>query len=302
VVFEPLLLPTIGLGLILAFLFEWIMRKMVARIQLRPGPLFTLPHGIGQPLADFIKLLAKEDIIHRGADRFLFIFLPPLSLVIPLFTLLCIPMWGRVAPVSFEGDLLFIFFTLTLLCFVWGLAGYGSWDRFSTVGGMRAILQLIAFEIPLILVCMGPAIAARSLSVSSIARSWWLAAQPLGFAIFIVCALAELELLPFDLPEAESEIVAGWLTEFSGKKLALFRLSRNLDILVVAGLGVALFLGGPGILGVVGFVIKTTALVVLLAFTSALFARFRIDQVVTGMWKVLIPLALSQLILAMVIR
>jgi len=284
---------------VLAFFYEWILRKTVARIQTRFGPLYTGFLGILQPIADFIKLLSKEDIIHKGTDKVLFTVLPIISLIIPLFTLLFIPVIYE-SVLSFEGDLFLVFFLFTIQCLVLGLAGYSSRDRFSIVGGMRTILLLIAFDISLFLVCVGPALQAKTLSIDMISKNWFLFTQPLGFGIFILCSLAKLEILPFDIPEAKSEIVAGWLTEFSGKKLAFFRLSHDLEILVMGALGTALFLGGPGSLGVIGFLIKTTSLVFLFSLLTALFARFRIDQAVKGSWKYLIPLALLQILLVRV--
>jgi len=298
--FETLIFPGILFCIGLAFFYEWILRKVVAKVQMRFGPLYTGIGGILQPFADFVKLMSKEDIVHKGTDKILFTFLPIVSLIVLLFSLLFIPMFTN-SLLSFEGDLFLIFFLFTVQCLILGLAGYSSRDRFSIVGGMRTILLLIAFDISLFLVCVGPALQAKALSINAISKNWFLFMQPLGFGIFILCSLAKLEILPFDIPHAKSEIVTGWLTEFSGKKLAFFRLSHDLEILLVASLGTALFLGGPGSLGVVGFLIKTTSLVLLLSFLTALFARFRIDQAVKGSWKILIPLALLQILVVRVI-
>ena len=296
---ETLIFPGILFCLVLAFFYEWVLRKIVAKIQTRFGPLYTGPAGILQPVADFIKLLSKEDIIHKGTDKVLFTVLPIISLIIPFFVILFIPVIHE-SVLSFEGDLFLVFFLFSIQCLVLGLAGYSSRDRFSIVGGMRTILLLIAFDISLFLACVGPALQAKTLSISAVSKNWFLFTQPLGFGIFILCSLAKLEILPFDIPEAKSEIVAGWLTEFSGKKLAFFRLSQDLELLVMASLGTALFLGGPGSLGVIGFLIKTTSLVFLFSFLTALFARFRIDQAVKGSWKYLIPLALLQILVVRV--
>ena len=292
---ETLIFPGILFCVVLAFFYEWVLRKIIAKIQTRFGPLYTGPVGILQPVADFIKLLSKEDIIHKGTDKVLFTVLPIISLVIPFFVILFIPVINE-SVLNFEGDLFLVFFLFSIQCLVLGLAGYSSRDRFSIVGGMRTILLLIAFDISLFLACVGPALQAKTLSISAVSKNWFLFRQPLGFGIFILCSLAKLEILPFDIPEAKSEIVAGWLTEFSGKKLAFFRLSQDLEFLVMGSLGTALFLGGPGSLGVIGFLIKTTSLVFLFSFLTALFARFRIDQAVKGSWKYLIPLALLQIL------
>ena len=297
--FETLIFPGMVFCVVLAFFYEWVLRKTIARIQTRFGPLYTGPAGILQPIADFIKLLFKEDIIHKGTDKILFTLLPIISLIIPFFTLLFIPVIYE-SVLSFEGDLFLVFSFFAIQCLILGLAGYSSRDRFSIVGGMRTILLLIAFDISLFLACVGPALQAKTLSINMISKNWFLFTQPLGFGIFILCSLAKIEILPFDIPEAKSEIVAGWLTEFSGKKLAFFRLSQDLELLSMGALGTALFLGGPGSLGVIGFLIKTTSLVFLFSFLTALFARFRIDQAVKGSWKFLIPLALLQILLVRV--
>lgn len=297
--FETLIFPGMLFCVVLAFFYEWVLRKTVAKIQIRFGPLYTGPVGILQPIADFIKLLSKEDIIHKGTDKILFTVLPIISLILPFFSLLFIPVIYK-SILSFEGDLFLVFSLFAVQCLVLGLAGYSSRDRFSIVGGMRTILLLIAFDISLFLVCIGPALQAKTLSIDMVSKNWFLFSQPLGFGIFILCSMAKLEILPFDIPEAKTEIAAGWLTEFSGKKLAFFRLSRDLEMLVMGSLGTALFLGGPGSLGVIGFLIKTTSLVFLFSFLTALFARFRIDQAVKGSWKYLIPLALLQILLVKV--
>jgi len=299
VLFETLIFPGMLFCVVLAFFYEWVLRKTVAKIQIRFGPLYTGPVGILQPIADFIKLLSKEDIIHKGTDKILFTVLPIISLILPFFSLLFIPVIYK-SILSFEGDLFLVFSLFAVQCLVLGLAGYSSRDRFSIVGGMRTILLLIAFDISLFLVCIGPALQAKTLSIDMVSKNWFLFSQPLGFGIFILCSMAKLEILPFDIPEAKTEIAAGWLTEFSGKKLAFFRLSRDLEMLVMGSLGTALFLGGPGSLGVIGFLIKTTSLVFLFSFLTALFARFRIDQAVKGSWKYLIPLALLQILLVKV--
>jgi NADH-quinone oxidoreductase subunit H len=293
--FEVLLFPGMFFCILLAFFYEWVLRRVVGRVQARYGPLYTGFKGVAQPIADFLKLLSKEDLAHKGVDRFLFEVLPLVSVILPLFALLFIPI--AASPVlSVEYDLLLLFFLITSMCTVLCLAGYCSRNRFSLVGGMRTVLLMIAFDIPLFLALIGPALEVGSVSIADISGKWFLLTQPIGFAVFLLCSLAELELLPFDLPEAESEIVGGWLTEFSGKKLAFFRLSKDLFFLLMAGVGTTLFLGGPGALGMVGFVLKTTCLAVLLSFLASLFPRFTIEQAVEGAWKYLVPLALVQVL------
>jgi len=290
----------------LAFFYEWVDRKFFARLQNRYGPLHTGPHGILQPIADFLKLLSKEDITPHASDKLMFILTPIFFLALPLTTLFVIPILSQTSLIAFEGDLVFVLFAFTLIIITVFLAGWSSINRFSTIGSMRAVLQMLGYEIPMGLVTVGTAIAANSLSISRIVEwqslnFWLILLQPLGFAIFTVCLLAELQFVPFDIPEAETEIVAGWRTEFSGRKLALLRLGKDLELVLASALITSLYLGGSQqfwlIPPIVLFLVKTTFAVMLLSLLRALFARFRIDQMLSGMWKYLLPLATLQIIL-----
>ena len=291
----------------LAFLYEWVDRKFLARVQNRYGPLYTGPSGILQPFADFLKLLSKEDIIPAAADRLLFNLTPIAYSTLPLVALLVIPIDGGEAVLAFDGDLIFVMFLLTLIVITVFLAGLGSMSRFSIIGGVRAALQMLGYEIPMGLAVIGPAVAAGSLSITDIVRwqstglRWLILLQPLGFAILVCCMLAELEYVPFDIPEAETEIVAGWRTEFSGRKLALIRLGKDLEVVLASALLASLYLGGAQPLyslpGSITFLIKTVLVVLLFTFLRGVFARFRIDQMVSGMWRYMVPLAILQVML-----
>lgn len=304
---EILLFPGFLFLIALAFFYEWVDRKFFAKLQNRYGPLYTGPSGLLQPFADFIKLLSKEDITPDAADKLMFSYAPLFMLSFPLLALFLVPVTGLTALISFEGDLIFLMFLFTLIAVTVLIAGWSSVDRFSTVGGVRAAFQMLGYEIPMTLVMVGPAITARTLSISGVVSwqvhnaSWFIWLQPLGFAIFVLCLLAELEFIPFDTPEAETEIVAGWSTEFSGRKLALIRLGKDLELTLAASLLTALFLGGPNIFWpvppIVFFLIKITVAVMLLTSIRALFARFRVDQMISGAWKYLMPLAILQVIL-----
>ena len=211
--------------------------------------LHTGPAGLFQPVADFVKLLSKEDIVPMVCDKVIFSAAPIIYLTLPLTALFVIPIAGNTAIAAFEGDLLLVLFVFTLMIITVFLAGWSSMNRYSIIGGVRAILQMMSFEIPMALALIGPAIAAQSLSISTISQwqstsTWTIFLQPIGFSVLIICFLAELETAPFNIPEAESEVVAGWLTEYSGKKLAMFRLGRNLELILASGLIAALYLGG----------------------------------------------------------
>jgi NADH-quinone oxidoreductase subunit H len=305
--FQILIFPGFLLLFVLAFFYEWVDRKFYARLQRRYGPLYTGPLGLLQPVADFIKLLLKEDLVPAACDRAIFTLAPLTYFVLPLTALFVMPIVSETALVSFEGDLFFLLFVFTLLALTVFLAGWSSSSRFGLVGGVRAALQMIGYEIPLGLAMIAPAIAAKSLSISTIAlwqsnnSIWTILIQPIGFVVVVVSLLAELEFVPFDIPEAETEIVAGWRTEFSGRKLALFRLGRDLELVLASALIAALYLGGAQAVGpvpaVVTFLVKTILVVCLFSSVRAIFARFRIDQVTAGMWRYLLPLAVLQIIL-----
>jgi len=305
--FQIVVFPGIVFLFLLAFFFEWVDRKLVARIQSRYGPLHTGPSGLLQPIADFIKLLSKEDVTLEQADKPVFTLAPMVYFSLTLTALFLIPMASDTALVSFEGDLIFLIFILTLIIITVFLAGYSSMCSFSLIGGVRAALQMLGYEIPMALTLVGPALAAGSLSISGIVQwqksigFWTVFLQPIGFGILLICFLAELEFVPFDLPEAETELVAGWKTEFSGRKLALFRLGRNLKIFLASALTASVYLGGAHSIAFIPPVIvllaKTLLVLVLFSLLRALFARFRIDQMVSGMWKYLVPLATVQVML-----
>ena len=304
---EILLFPGFLFLLSLALLYEWLDRKFFAKLQDRYGPLYTGRSGVLQPFADFVKLLSKEDITPEAADKFMFNCAPLFLLSFPLLALFLVPITGLTALISFDGDLVFLLFLFTLISVTIFIAGWSSVSRFSMLGGVRASLQMLGYEIPMALVMVGPAITARTLSISQIAAwqtsnaAWFVWLQPVGFAVFVLCLLAELEFIPFDIPEAKTEIVAGWSTEYSGKKLALIRLGKDAELLLAASLITSLFLGGPQsslpLLAVASFLFKTTFAVLLLTTLRALFARFRIDQMIAGAWKYLIPIAILQMVL-----
>lgn len=290
----------------LAFLGEWIDRKIVAKLQNRYGPLYTGFRGLLQPFADFLKLLSKEDITPAAANKLLFSIAPILILALSITPLFLIPIADYSALVWFEGDLVVIMFITTLIIVIMFIGAWSSTNQFSTVGGMRVALQMLGYDIPMIIAMVGPAISAKSLSVSRIVQGqagglWFVITQPLGFALVSICFLAQLQRVPFDIPEAKTEIVAGWLVEFSGKKLALLRLANDFESILAGSLMVSLYLGGSSgpwqLHPSIYFFVKLIICLFILSNLRALFARFRIDQALRGAWKYLTPLALLQVIL-----
>lgn len=304
---EILVFPGLLFLIVLAFFYEWVDRKFFARVQNRCGPLFAGPAGLFQPFADFVKLISKEDIVPAACDKILFDATPIFYFALPLTALFLVPIATQSALIAFDGDLIFMMFIFALIVITVFLAGWSSMNRFSIIGAVRAALQMLSYEIPLALAMIGPALAAGSLSISAIAQwqsshaSWGLWLQPIGFGTAIICMLAELEFVPFDIPEAETEIVAGWRTEFSGRKLALFKLGRDFELVLASALITSLFLGGAQQVGIIPpiimFLLKTIPVILLFSFLRSIFARLRIDQMTSGMWKYLVPIAILQLLL-----
>lgn len=306
-VFEMILFPGVVFLVFLAFLFEWVDRKIYARLQNRYGPLYTGPSGVLQPIADFVKLLSKEDVEPEVVDKGVFRLTPILLLTFPLAACMYIPMLDATRGLAwFEGDLVFVILLLTLYDLTVVLAAWASSNRFSSVGGLRTAFQLFGFEIPLVVAILAPSIEARTLSVGGLVgwqagRLPFILVQPLGFVVAVVSFIGELERIPFDIPHAETELVAGWLTEFSGRKLALIRLSFDVELLFASMLIACVFLGGgvgPVLPPIVWLLVKSLVVLALISNVRALLARFRIDQVVRGSWRILLPLALIQTLIA----
>ncbi len=311
-----------GLSFILSYTLyaEWLSRKTVARLQNRVGPLHTGWQGVLQPLADFIKLLVKEDITPAAAEKIVFNIVPVFIFAIPLAATFLIPiqsvtsLWGYEPVAAFEGDLIMVLFLMSMTVLAVFLAGWSSGNIFGAVGATRVAFMMLAYEIPLSLVAISPAIMAKSLSIINIVN-WQVGsaqsfiANPtlpgfllgivllIGFVIYTICLLAELEMRPFDMSEAETEIVHGWQVEYSGVKLGLLRSGHHVKMVLAAGLLTSIYLGGPAgpvLPPIVWFVVKTSFCIIILSNLSALFARFRIDQMVSGAWKYLVPLAVLQ--------
>jgi NADH-quinone oxidoreductase subunit H len=305
-------------GVLFLFIYstfcEWVDRKVFARLQNRIGPLYTGTQGILQPVADFVKLMAKEDIVPEEADKSMFTVLPIVALAVICTAALYLPLWHYSKTVvtfnSFPGDLIVVVFLLTLPTLIFFLAGWYSSSSFSIVGGTRVITMLFGYEVPLLLAVLSPAILADSWRLSEIVqffqtRPILLLADAIGFIVALIALQAKLERVPFDIPHAETEIVGGTFTEYSGKKLAFFHLALDMEMVVGAGLISAVFLGGfPGglISGFILFIVKTLLVIVLLSVIKALFARIRIDQMINFTWHYLAPLAVVQILIVILIK
>jgi len=273
--------------------YEWIDRKLVARFQNRIGPRWF------QPLADTIKLLAKEEIIPAGVHKGLFITLPVVALTGALTAALYTPLFGFAPAFGFEGDLVVTLYLLSMMTLCMGLAGANTISRFSLIGATRALTQMFSYEAPFLLALLGPAMAAGTWEIGKInifasENLWLILAQPIGFVVAVVGLMGKLELPPFDAPEAETEIVAGALTEYSGRGFALFRLGKNVELVVGLTLVTAFYLGGFS--NPIMFLLKTAALFLVVAGLQSLFARLKIDQTVGLWWRVGALMALFQLL------
>jgi len=294
--FSILIFPG-GLSLIVVGLFyEWIDRKLVARFQNRIGPRWF------QPFADAVKLFAKEQIRPGAANLALFFGLPVVALSGALSASLYVPLMGLVPAHSFPGDLIVTIYLLSLLTLSIGLAGWNTSSRFSLVGATRALTQMFAYEAPFLLALLGPALAAASWQISEIntyaASHWLILTQPVGFVVALVGLMGKLELPPFDAPEAETEIVAGALTDYSGRGLAIFNIGKSVELVVGLTLIASFYLGGLG--GILPFLLKTIVLLLVMSMLQSLLTRLRIDQTVGIWWRFGAILVLAQ-ILVMII-
>ena len=280
-------------------LYEWADRKLVARFQNRIGPRWF------QPLADMVKLLAKEEITPDGVQQGLFVALPVVALAAALTAALYVPLAGFAPAFSFTGDLVVTLYLLSMMTLCIGLAGANSVDRYSLIGATRTLTQLFSYEAPFLLALLGPAVAAGSWNISEInayasQHTWLIVPQIIGFLVALVGLMGKLELPPFDAPEAETEIVSGALTEYSGRGLALFHLGKDVELVIGLTMVSAFYLGGLS--NPLEFLLKTLVLLLVTAGLQSLFARLRIDQTVGMWWRIGALLALIQLLVLVVLR
>lgn len=310
-VFRMVVFPGIIFLFAYSLFCEWLDRKLYARMQNRRGPMHTGWFGILQPFADFIKLMAKEDISPEGTDHRVLAAAPIVALAAAMTAFMYIPVSGGRSIYPFQGDLVIVLYLLTIPTVALFVVGWYSKNLFGAQGAVRCLTQLFSYEIPLLLVMLAPAMLAGSWSIADIVA--YQVANPYaffvlipGFAVALVALQGKLERIPFDLPEAETEIVAGPLVEITGRKLAIFRLVFDIEMVVVAALMSAIFLGASasrwGIPGFAFFLASTLIIVFILAVMRTLFARVRIDQMTDFCWKYLAPLALLQILLVVLLK
>jgi NADH-quinone oxidoreductase subunit H len=311
----------------------WFERKVLARFQDRLGPTRTGPAGLLQPLADAVKLLGKEDLVPAAADRIVFLFAPMLVFVTAITAAAVIPFGGVVEIFGreinlFVADLnvgaLFILAVGSVGVYGIILGGWSSANRYGLLGALRSAAQVISYELILGLSLVGVFILSGSLSLREIMMSqsetislgpidisnWYILSQPLAFVLFMIAAVAETNRAPFDLPEAESELVAGFYTEYSGFRFSFYFLGEYINMILISLFASTLFLGGtdgPGSerywgLGLLWLLLKVVAFMFLYVWLRATLPRFRFDQLMGLAWKVLLPLALVNVFLTALFR
>jgi NADH-quinone oxidoreductase subunit H len=307
------ILKFLGVGAVASFvlvvdiLLVWVERKVVARFQDRLGPNRLGPFGLIQPIADVIKLLIKEDILPEGADKVVYNLAPIFALATVLLLWAVIPMAPTILGSDVNIGVLYIVAIGGLGTLGIIMAGWASNNKYALIGAFRTVAQMVSYEVPMVIALMIPVIFAHSMGMQSIVDAqsvWFVVLSPLAALIFLITSIAELGRAPFDLTEAESEIVAGFHIEYTGMKFGLFYAGELLHALTVSALLSTLFLGGwrgpfveqAPILGVVYLFIKAFIVYYVIMWVRYSFPRLRIDQMLNFCWKFLTPLALVLLI------
>jgi NADH-quinone oxidoreductase subunit H len=298
-------------------------RKALARIQVRIGPNRAGPGGWFQPMADGIKLIFKEELIPDKADKVIFILAPILT-VLPALTILAVVpvgtslnLFGRIIPMHITDisvGVLYIVSVASISIYGIVLAGWASNNKYAMMGGLRSSAQMISYELALGLAFVGPIMLAGSMSILDIVQKqgeigWFVIYQPLGFIIFLIATLAEVNRAPFDMPEAEQELTAGYHVEYSGMKFALFFMAEYIKMIAVSVIAASLFLGGfrgPWIdvapwLGPIWLFIKVFILLFGMIWVRATLPRFRYDRLMAFGWKIMLPAALLNVFLTAVV-
>lgn len=296
-------------------LFE---RRTLARIQVRIGPNRAGPWGILQPVADGIKLIFKEELIPDRADKVVFLLAPVLTVVPALIILGVIPfgtsisLFGRTIELGLAGDVnvgvLYIMAIASIAVYGIALAGWSSNNKYALMGGLRSVAQMVSYELVLGLAFVGPILLADSMSLSKIVQAqdpiWYIVFQPIGFLLFLIASVAEVNRAPFDMPEAEQELTAGYHAEYSGMKFALFFMAEYGKMIVVSFIAATLFLGGylgPFVdrlpwLGPIYLAIKVVAILFIMVWFRATLPRIRYDRLMALGWKILLPIGIANVV------
>lgn len=280
-------------------------RKIAGWTSQRPGPNRLGPRGWFQTIADALKLMGKEDVTPANADKLIFKIAPMFIFGLPMMTLAVIPYGKGMVPIDLDLGIFYYLAISAVSTFAFFMAGWGSNNKFSLLGGMRAIAQMISYEIPLIFSLLGVVMIAETFSLSGIVEAQstvpFILLQPLAFVIFVIAGLAEVNRAPFDLVEADQEVVAGPFTEYTGLRWGLFFLGEYGNLTAMAALATTMFLGGwqgPAFLpGWIWFWLKVGILIFFSMWVRWTFPRIRIDHLMHLAWKVLLPLSLLNIVL-----
>ena len=288
----------------IAGILIWYERRLLAGFQDRLGPNRVGPFGLLQPMADIVKLFSKEDWIPPFADGFIFVLAPTVVPMTVLLAFAAVPFSEGIWVTDLNIGLLFILGMLSLGVYSATFGGWASNSKYSLIGGLRGAAQMISYELPLGLSLVGVVMLAGSFRLTDVVRAqsplWFIVLQPLGFLIFMIAGFAEARRVPFDLPEAENELVGGYHTEYSGMKFALFFMGEYLDITLLSALITVLFLGGwrgPFLPPVLWFFLKLGMLINVFIWVRSILPRYRFDQLMQLGWKVLLPLALLNILI-----
>jgi NADH-quinone oxidoreductase subunit H len=313
-----LVLLTMTGGFAYVTLYE---RKVLARMQVRVGPNRAGPWGFLQPVADGIKLIFKEELIPANADKLIFIMAPIITVMPALVVTAVVPwgtevqMFGRTIPLHIADINVAVLYIMSITSIsVYGitLAGWSSNNKYAMLGGLRSTAQMISYEIALGLSFAGPILISGSMGLGDIVNAqrpvWFIFLQPLGAVIFTIATIAEVNRAPFDMPEAEQELTAGYHTEYSSMKFALFFMAEYIKMIAVCMIGATLFMGGylgPFVdqlpwLGPIWLFVKVAAFLFVLIWLRATSPRIRYDRLMAFGWKILFPLALANVLLTAV--
>lgn len=288
-----------------ALILILLERKIAGWTSQRPGPNRLGPRGWFQTIADALKLMGKEDVTPANADKLIFKIAPMFIFGLPMMTLAVIPYGKGMVPIDLDLGIFYYLAISAVSTFAFFMAGWGSNNKFSLLGGMRAIAQMISYEIPLIFSLLGVVMIAETFSLSGIVEAQstvpFILLQPLAFVIFVIAGLAEVNRAPFDLVEADQEVVAGPFTEYTGLRWGLFFLGEYGNLTAMAALATTMFLGGwqgPAFLpGWIWFWLKVGILIFFSMWVRWTFPRIRIDHLMHLAWKVLLPLSLLNIVL-----
>jgi len=314
VIFLLIKLGTVLVALLLvAGWLVYVERKLLGRLQLRLGPNRAGPFGLLQPVADIVKLLTKEDTVPGGADRMVFLFAPAVVATTALLIFAVVPfgkewvIWGRRVPLVISDlnvGLLYVFALSSLGVYGVVLGGWASNSKYSLLGGIRAAAQMISYELSLGLSLIPVVMLAHSFSLVDIVKAQagipFIVLQPVAFGVFFISAVAEIKRIPFDLPEAEHELVAGYHTEYSGMRFGLFFLGEYITMISLGALLAVFFLGGwhgPLLPPLVWFCLKVSLVIFVMIWIRGTLPRLRYDQLMDLGWKVLVPVALVNIVL-----